>query len=177
MKNLQETVLLSLGSNLGDRLGYIQAAISTLSSVSRSPLKISNIYSTPPIGPAPQEHYLNVCVTLVTSITPGDLLTFCKHTEKSLGRIHRQRWGSREIDIDIICYGCRVIKEPGLAIPHSQMHLRQFVLVPLADIAPDYIVPDFNKTVSALLNDNIKSNGLQAISQFAPAGVLNYEPA
>jgi 2-amino-4-hydroxy-6-hydroxymethyldihydropteridine diphosphokinase len=160
------TVTLALGSNLGDRLQYLASAREYLEKQSISTMRCSKIYETPPMGPPPQSPYLNQCIQMETVVPPEELLTYCKKVEQLLGRVHRQRWGSREIDIDILFYGKIELDLPHLSIPHPAWIDRQFVLVPLANLDPNAIFPKTTKTVKQLLNCLQSQNGVEQIQEY-----------
>ena len=141
------------GSNIGDRLSHIQKALHTLSETEGITLqKISSVYKTDPVGYEAQAQFLNGVAAIQTSLSPLALLHTVKHIETAIGRKHRIRWGPREIDLDILIYGDLCIQTENLVIPHPEMHLRGFVLVPLAEIAPDLIHPVFQETIQTLRN-------------------------
>lgn len=153
-----EFTLLSLGANLGRRKETIQNAVNLI--VDRGllcGLKQSSFYETEPYGIEDQPWFLNICVCGFTNLTPTELLSRLKEIEAELGRISRQRWHEREIDIDIILYSSYIIDEHNngvnLVIPHPQMCRRRFVLVPAAEIASEAIHPIYKKTVLELLSE------------------------
>ena len=144
---------IGFGSNIGNRLAYIQSAIHTLSETEGITLqKTSSIYTTDPIGYESQAQFLNGVAAIQTSLSPLSLLHTLKDIEAAIGRKHRIRWGPREIDLDILIYGDLYLQTEKLVIPHPEMHLRGFVLVPLAEIAPDLVHPVFQKSIQTLLN-------------------------
>ncbi len=144
-------VLLSLGSNLGDRLTYIESAIELLTAKgSVISLICSPIYETEPVGYLDQPPFLNCCVTGVTSHDPLSLYWTLKQIEQHLGRAPRPRWHEREIDLDIILYGNQIIEHSDVVIPHPRALERAFVLIPAADIAPEWIHPVAQQTIAAL---------------------------
>ena len=144
---------IGFGSNIGDRLAHIQNAIHTLSKTEGITLqKISSVYKTDPVGYEAQAHFLNGVAAIQTDFPPLSLLHALKNIETTAGRQHRIRWGPREIDLDILIYGDLYLQTEKLIIPHPEMHLRRFVLVPLAEIAPDLVHPVFQETVQTLLN-------------------------
>lgn len=143
---------IGFGSNIGNRLAYIQDAINALSEVEEITLQnISSLYETEPVGEQPQAKFLNGVVAIKTSLSPQTLLHTLKQIETTVGRQHRTRWGPREIDLDILIYGDLCLQTPKLTIPHPEMHLRRFVLVPLAEIAHDLVHPVFNETIQTVL--------------------------
>jgi len=144
---------IGFGSNIGDRLGHIQNAIQVLSKTEGITLrKISSIYTTDPVGYEAQAQFLNGVVAIHTSLSPLSLLHTLKNIETAIGRKHRIRWGPREIDLDILIYGDLCVQTEKLVIPHPEMRLRGFVLIPLAEIAPNLVHPVFQETIQTLLN-------------------------
>ena len=146
-------VYIGFGSNIGDRLVHIQNAIHILSKTEGITLKeISSIYTTDPVGYEAQAQFLNGVAAIQTILSPLSLLHTLKDIETAIGRKHRIRWGPREIDLDILIYGDLCVQTETLVIPHPEMHLRGFVLVPLAEIAPNLIHPVLQETIQTLLN-------------------------
>ncbi len=137
------TAYLGLGSNLGDREGHLQRAVAILDTIEGIEVeRISSWYETAPVGKTSQGWFLNGVARIKTSMSPRELLLTVLAVEQRLGRVRRERWGPRNIDIDILLYDNLTINEPDLQIPHPRMQERAFVLVPLAEIAPDLILPD-----------------------------------
>ena len=143
-------VFIGLGSNLGDRLANLGLAVDLLA---REPgillRRVSLAYETEPIGP-PQPRYLNAVAQVGTLLSPRALLRRQQDIEEALGRVRRERWGSREIDLDLLLFGDRALAEPGLVVPHPRLLERLFVLEPLAELAPGLEIPG-SGTVSAAL--------------------------
>ena len=151
---------IGFGSNIGDRLVHIQNAIHTLSKTDGITVKkISSLYKTDPVGYEAQAQFLNGVAAIQTSLSPLALLHTLKDIETAIGRKHRIRWGPREIDLDILVYGDLCVQTEKLVVPHPEMHLRGFVLVPLAELAPDLEHPVFQESIQTLLNhlENSKS--------------------
>ena len=126
-----------LGANLGDREATIRAAVAQLPGV----VAVSPLRETDPVGVTDQPQFLNGVAALETELAPRELLDVLLAIERRLGRERRERWGPRTIDLDLLLYGDEVIDEDGLKIPHPRLHERRFVLEPLADLAPQLVVP------------------------------------
>jgi 2-amino-4-hydroxy-6-hydroxymethyldihydropteridine diphosphokinase len=133
-------VLLGFGGNLGDPTAAIETALQRLKAEGVRITACSPFYSTPAWGKTDQPDFVNLCAAGETALMPRALLEAIQRIEAELGRERRERWGPRVIDIDILAYDDRVIDEPGLTIPHPHLTERPFVLVPLLDIAPDWII-------------------------------------
>jgi 2-amino-4-hydroxy-6-hydroxymethyldihydropteridine diphosphokinase len=141
---LPSTAAIALGSNLGDRAGHISSALRALGDLPGTSLvACSSLYETAPVGPVPQGPFLNAAAVLSTSLTPRELLSALQSIERLRGRDRSsgQRWGPRTLDLDLLVYGQTVLDEPGLTLPHPRLHERAFVLVPLAEIAPNLPIP------------------------------------
>jgi 2-amino-4-hydroxy-6-hydroxymethyldihydropteridine diphosphokinase len=137
----KERVYLSLGGNLGDPARSMGAALRILDAdPSTVVVAVSSLYRTPPWGKTDQPDFLNAAAEIETSLSPRQLLDLCLEAERKLKRVRQERWGPRLVDIDILVFGNLRIHEAGLDIPHPRMLERAFVLVPLAEIAPDFIV-------------------------------------
>lgn len=147
---MSHAIYLALGTNLGDRPANLRAALAALEPRVRIEAE-SRIYETPPWGFLDQPAFLNMALRAETDLSPADLLTFLKKLETDLGRAPTFRNGPRLIDIDILFYDDLVLDTPPLVIPHPRLHERDFVLVPLADIAPDFIHPLLHQSIRALL--------------------------
>ena len=146
-----ETVLLSLGSNIGPRKRRIRDAIQRISTSIMSNVKVSSLYETEPIGFTEQPKFINVVITGETELSATDLHEACKGLELAQGRVHRDQWREREIDIDVILYGDEVIESDRLTVPHPRMRDRRFVLVPATEIAPDLVDPATGCSMRELL--------------------------
>ena len=140
------------GANLGEPVRQIRQAQDALR---KSPgikfLDASSLYRTQPMGPVEQPPFINAVFSLEAEIGPHDLLSLLLDIEQKMGRVRKERWGPRVIDLDLLFYGEEIIKEQGLEVPHPRLHERRFVLAPLAEIAPGFAHPVIKKTVSELL--------------------------
>ena len=144
------TAYLGLGSNMGDRQENLERALDFLSQRLRIQ-KVSSIYDTEPVGDVNQPRFLNMVCQVYTSLTPMALLTLGKGVEGKMGRVSGKANTPRPIDIDILFYGDQIIETPELVIPHPRLVERAFVLIPLAQIAPDLVHPVSGKTIKELL--------------------------
>ena len=142
---------IGLGANLGDRMETLRAAVEELAREPGFLLRgTSRVYETEPVGP-PQPRYLNAVVRIGTLLSPRVTLRRLLEIEELLGRVRREHWGSREIDLDLLLYGDRIVSEGALRVPHPRLHERAFALVPLAEIAPEAYHPQMARTAAELL--------------------------
>jgi len=146
-------IFLGLGSNMGDREGYLKEAVDRISMNIGEILKVSSVYETEPWGFEADNKFLNMVVEVLTKHPPSVVLGAILMIETQLGRIRTERqYSSRVIDIDILFYDVIIINEIKIKIPHPYLHERKFVLVPLNEIASDFIHPVLKQSVGSLLN-------------------------
>lgn len=158
---MNDRVFIALGSNLGDRAGNLRKAAALIERQTRV-ISVSPFYETEPWGDTGQGPFINAVIEVRTQLGPAELLSSLKSIEEEMGRKPERRWGPRLIDLDIIFYGDKIIEKEGLKIPHPGAHERAFVLVPLNDIAPEFIHPSLGKTISVLAG-GIGSKGVKRI--------------
>lgn len=146
---MRKTVYLSLGSNLGDRAANLRTAIEKLGEIG-TVAAVSSFYDTEPVEVTAQPWFLNCAVKLETEKMPRQLIAAILNLEQGMGRQRKQNKGPRVIDIDILLFGTSVIEMPSLTVPHPALHLRRFVLEPLAEIAPEVRHPVLRRSVREL---------------------------
>ncbi|MCW5941139.1 MAG: 2-amino-4-hydroxy-6-hydroxymethyldihydropteridine diphosphokinase [Fimbriimonadaceae bacterium] len=163
-------VAIALGSNLGDRLAHLREAVSLLGQAICLE-RVSLAYETPPMYVEDQPPYLNAAVTGETDLGPLALIAFLKSTEHRIGRTPHQRFGPREIDLDLIAYGRLRIRSRGsipLHVPHPRLPERRFVLEPLAEIAPGLGLPGLGSVSELLGSPTVRAQGCEPFAQIAP---------
>ena len=140
----KEHVYIGIGSNLGDPVQHVEDAFIALGLLEGTRvLTCSSLYSSKPMGPQDQPDYINAVSLIETTLAPDKLLSALQRTEHDFGRERNgQRWGARTLDLDILLYGSQTISTPDLTVPHSGMSEREFVLVPLFEIAQTMVMPD-----------------------------------
>lgn len=143
------TVYLCLGSNLGEREQNLTEAL-TLLSQKLNLQKVSSVYETEPVGYKEQPFFLNLVCQISTNLSPGELLHLAKAIEAKMGRVSSFPNAPRVIDIDILLYDTQIIENQDLTIPHPRMTERAFALVPLAEIAPEFVHPQLSKSIAEL---------------------------
>lgn len=149
----KKNILMSLGSNTGNRLIILTKALSELERRGFCIIDRSKIWETSPWGFTDQPRFLNMCVCAETELAPEEMIKTIKNIEIMLGRSKSIKWGPREIDIDIIAIGEMVIDTPELSVPHPHMHERTFVLIPLKEIAPLFRHPVTGKTLDEMIRE------------------------
>ena len=149
-----KTIYLLTGSNLGEKWVNIQKAKALIELYIGPVLKESAIYQTEAWGKTDQASFLNQALKIATLLDPKSLLQKILEIENQIGRVRKIKWGARIIDIDILFYENNIINYPDLSIPHPQLQLRNFVLVPLMEIAPTFVHPVLNKNIAQLLEQS-----------------------
>ena len=146
-----EDVYLLLGSNVGDREGNLKRACELICTEVSPLVTRSHLYETAAWGKTDQAAFLNQAIMIKTDNEPLVLLASLKNIEKQVGRVDTEKWGPRVIDIDILFHGTQIIQAPELQVPHPYLPVRRFALLPLSDIARDFVHPVLKKTIKELL--------------------------
>lgn len=161
--------LIGLGSNVGDRLQFLQRAVKHLGETIGVQVRdVSSVYETEPVGPAAQAWFLNAVVAVDTSLSPVTLLQQTQAIERALDRETTYHWGPRTIDLDILLYGDTQVNTATLTIPHAELCQRAFVMIPLLELVPGLVLPDGTE-VSACLSRLMPP---QQVRPFASAAAL-----
>ncbi|MGB0851211.1 MAG: 2-amino-4-hydroxy-6-hydroxymethyldihydropteridine diphosphokinase [Bacteroidia bacterium] len=150
---MKKKLVISLGSNLGNRYAYIRQAITHINRELEGICQVAHFYETPPWGDENQATFINTAASIETSISLEQCLTVLQNIEKRMGRVKTKKWGPRSIDLDILFYGNETIKLNHLEVPHKHLHERSFVLVPLCDILPDFVHPILNRPIADLYSE------------------------
>lgn len=142
-------VFLGLGANMGDRLATLQRAVDLLADHGVRAVASSRVWATAPVGgPPDQPEFLNAVIEVdVDGLEPADVLEVAHNVEAELGRVRKERWGPRTIDVDVLLWGSHTSGDPDLTIPHPRMTERAFVVLPLLDLDPDPRLPDGRRVV------------------------------
>lgn len=147
-----ENVFVGLGSNVGDRLGFLRSAVQELGKLpTTSIVRVSSIYETEPVGKKDQPSFLNMVVELVSTLDVSQFHCQCKEIEHRIGRTRSERWGPREIDLDLLYFGRERVSDGRVVVPHPEIANRKFVLVPMSEIAPEWIDPVRQVSIAQML--------------------------
>jgi dihydroneopterin aldolase/2-amino-4-hydroxy-6-hydroxymethyldihydropteridine diphosphokinase len=164
---VRHTVLLGLGSNIGDRIEFIATAIHAIADLEQTVVDdISGVYHTEPVGDVVQEYFLNVCISVKTDLDVFEFHDRMKKIEKDIGRQQSERWGPREIDIDILFFDSSVLRTERLTVPHREIVNRRFVLQPLSEIAPMAIHPVEQRSVKQLLAECTDTHAIEFAGKY-----------
>lgn len=161
-------VYIALGTNLEPRAAHLEKALELFRSLPDLEVKrVSSIYESKPVGYLDQPDFLNLVFEAETDLLPLDLLDSCQSIEQELGRVRTIRFGPRTLDVDIVLYGAERIEEDRLIVPHPRMQERSFVLLPLQELNPEFVVPEWDKTIDALVAE-LPPKDLEEIWKYAP---------
>ena len=158
------TIFLQLGSNMGEREGYLQNASELLAVEIGVIQKESKIYESVPWGVENQNNYLNQVLEIKSEFSAEEVLERVLQIEDKIGRIRNEKWGERIIDIDILFFNDSIVEKEGVCIPHIHLHNRRFVLIPLNEVAPSFIHPKYNKTIEELLSE---CKDIESVEEYA----------
>lgn len=146
---------IGLGSNLDDPVRQVCAAVQMLNEIAETRVVArSSLYRSAPFGPVAQPEFVNAVARLETRQAPYDLLQQLQSIERRIGRMPGERWGPRRIDLDLLVYGDELIDEDGLKVPHPGIAERNFVLLPLGEVAPDLIIPGLGRLADIKVDES-----------------------
>jgi 2-amino-4-hydroxy-6-hydroxymethyldihydropteridine diphosphokinase len=158
---MKHTIYLGLGSNVGNRVEFIAAAILGISDFELTVVDaVSGIYRTEPVGNIPQSEFLNCAASVRTDLTVEQFHAKMKWLEKEIGRTESERWGPREIDIDLLFFDAMILNTDAIRLPHVELINRKFVLQPLSEIAPMMMHPVVQKSIEELNNETTDRHGV-----------------
>ena len=168
---MMNTVFISLGSNIGNRLQYLQRAVSLLELVGQvNVVKVSSVYETDPVGYEEQGAFLNMVVEVETTLTPHEILKKCNEIEAGLGRTREIHWGPRTVDLDILLYNEENMKTQDLIIPHPRMMERGFVLIPLVELQANLVDPQSKQLIADVAH--VQKEGVHLWKTFDGVGAF-----
>ncbi len=159
-------VFIGIGSNEGNKIDNIKSAITLINDLADCTIeKVSSLYETLPFGDVKQDNFLNAVIKISTTFNPKELFAELKNIEQKLGRIKREKWGPREIDLDILLFNDLIISDEIITLPHKGIIYRDFVLVPLIEIEPELIHPVFNKKMVDFVSELKIKNIINQLSE------------
>ncbi|MFA5833231.1 MAG: 2-amino-4-hydroxy-6-hydroxymethyldihydropteridine diphosphokinase [Bacteroidota bacterium] len=159
---MKHSLYLGLGSNVGNRVEFIAAAIRGIADFDKTVVDaVSDVYQTEPVGNVPQKEFLNLAISVRTDLTVEEFHKKMKWLEKEIGRTESERWGPREIDIDLLLFDGLILNSDAIRIPHAEMVNRKFVLQPLSEIAPMVLHPIAQKSIEELNNETTDNHGVE----------------
>ncbi|MCZ8535333.1 2-amino-4-hydroxy-6-hydroxymethyldihydropteridinediphosphokinase [Paenisporosarcina quisquiliarum] len=168
---MMNTVFISLGSNIGNRFGYLQQAVGLLQQVEQvNVVNVSSVYETDPVGYEEQAAFLNMVVEIETLLTPHEILKKCNEIEAGLGRTREIHWGPRTVDLDILLYNEENMKTADLIIPHPRMMERGFVLIPLVELQANLVDPQSKRLISDVAH--VQKEGVHLWKTFDGVGAF-----
>ncbi len=159
-------VFIGVGSNLGNKTKNILSAIDLINKLNKTIVsKFSSVYETIPFGDVKQDNFFNAVIKIYTVLTPKELLSELKNIEHKLGRIKREKWGPREIDLDILLFNDLIFSDEIITLPHEGIIYRDFVMVPLLEIEPDLMHPVFDKKIFKFAEELKTKNIINKLSE------------
>lgn len=157
---------IGIGSNVGNKIKNIKSAIEFINKLVKTSVeKVSSIYETLPFGDVKQDNFFNAVIKIFTTLNPKEFFTELKSIEQKLGRIKRDKWGPREIDLDILLFNDLIISDEIITLPHKGIIYRDFVMIPLIEIEPRLIHPVFNKKISEFVTELKTKNIINKLSE------------
>lgn len=169
------TIVLALGSNLGDRLANLQGGLAVLCGDGLQCTAVSAVFQTAPVGGPEQDDYLNAVLLADSAMPAMEILARCQQAEAARHRVRTVRWGPRTLDVDVIACGTETSADPQLTLPHPRAHERAFVLAPWLDVAPDAALPGYG-SVARLLAAAPDRDGVHRLSDATACLTLPAEP-
>ncbi|HMN23151.1 MAG TPA: 2-amino-4-hydroxy-6-hydroxymethyldihydropteridine diphosphokinase [Ignavibacteriaceae bacterium] len=165
-KNNLNIAFIGIGSNVGNRINNIKSAIELINKLAETSVeKVSSIYETMPFGDVEQNNFLNAVIEIFTAVNSKELFTELKNIEQKLGRIKREKWGPREIDLDILLFNDLIISDEIITLPHKGIIYRDFVMIPLIEIEPELIHPVFSKKIFEFVTELKTKNIINKLSE------------
>lgn len=162
---MENNIFLGLGSNKGDRFSFLKKAVDRIISDSLTQVeKVSSVYETIPYGVKEQDNFFNAVIKIKSARKLKELLLWIKNLEKEIGRVEGSKWGPREIDIDLLFYDNVIFEDETLKVPHKEVLLRDFVIVPLAEIAGEFVHPVTGQFIKDIDKNNVEKLVVQKLS-------------